>query len=117
MPGAAGTAGHPTTQGTMLCGLNAVGLLNLDLAADFHEILRGNVEQVHCPDRVAKHQHEQAQPDAHQPAALFGADHGVPAAEIDCVFEIDRTPMIFRLPQGGGNVRHLNKADRSDDGE
>ena len=48
---------------------------------------------------------------AHQPAALFGADHGVPAAEIDCVFEVDRTSTIFRLPQSGGNVRHLNEAE------
>jgi hypothetical protein len=33
---------------------------------------------------------------------VVGADHGVPAAEIDCVFKIDRTPAIFRLSQGGG---------------
>src|SRR5437879_4524591 len=35
----------------------------------------------------------------------------VPAAEIDCVFEVDRTPTTFRLPQSGGNVRHLNEAE------
>jgi hypothetical protein len=92
-------------------------LLNLDLPTDFHEILRRNIEQVHCPHRIAKHQREQAQPGADQPAAPFGADHGVPAAEIDCVFEVDRTPTIFRLPQGSGNVRHLDEALRrlSDD--
>jgi len=49
--------------------LNAV--LNLDLPADFHEILRRNVEQVHCPHRIAEHQREQAQRCAHQPAAPF----------------------------------------------
>lgn len=46
---------------------------------------------------------------------VVGADHGIPAAEIDCVFKIDRTPAIFRLSQGGGNVWHLDEAKVHDD--
>ena len=46
---------------------------------------------------------------------VVGADHGVPAAEIDCVFKIDRTPAIFLLSQGGGNVWHLDEAKVHDD--
>ena len=75
---------------------------NLDLPAYFHEILRRKVEQIHRPHRIAKHQREQAQPGADQPAAPFGADHGVPAAEIDCVFEVDGTPAIFACRKAAG---------------
>ena len=90
-------------------------LLHLDLPADFYEILRRNVEQVYGPHRIAEHQHEQAQTGAHQPAAPFGADHAVPGAEIDCVFEVDRTSAIFRLPQGGRNVRYLDETEVHND--
>ena len=38
-----------------------------------------------------------------------------PSRQIDCVFKIDRTPAIFRLSQGGGNVWHLDEAKVHDD--
>ena len=42
---------------------------------------------------------------------LSGADNGVPGAGIDCALEVDRTPEIFSLSQGCGNVRNLDEAE------
>src|SRR5664280_382405 len=64
---------------------------------------------------MSEHQREQAQTGAHQPAAPFGADHGVAGAEIDRVFEVDWTAASLRLSQGGGNVRHLDEAEVNGD--
>jgi hypothetical protein len=45
-----------TKSALQLCSTEiSIYLSNLDLPPDFHEILRRNVEQVHCPHRVAKH--------------------------------------------------------------
>ena len=42
---------------------------NLDLSSELHVALWGKVEEVHRPHRIAKHQHKQPEPNAHDPFA------------------------------------------------
>src|ERR1700730_6533059 len=85
--------------------------LHFDLARDFHDVARRQIEPVHHFHRVSIQKREQRQSPVRQRGVAGPAHYEVTRGEIHPMVGIDRWVEVLEVGQGAAQVRDLDEAE------